>query len=178
MPDEVRWAYACEISARAALAVRFYFDGDILGLGTLSRPCPPVIYEGPDPGSGKARHRWHAAGATQKDAQRLLAELVKKSHDGDYRTPDRQALVIVAYKPQLSDVKTGQGRRTIDLEPKTVAVLRAWKKRQMEEQVLTNVRPDTDRMFAHPDGSCLNPDYFSQVFDRHLAKSALQRFAT
>jgi integrase len=28
-------------------------------------------------------------------------------------------------------------------------------------------------MFAHPDGSCLNPDYFSQVFDRHLAKSAL-----
>jgi integrase len=43
----------------------------------------------------------------------------------------------------------------------------------MEEQVLTNVRPDTDRIFAHPDGSWLNPDYFSQVFDRHLAKSAL-----
>lgn len=307
-----------------------------------------VIYEGPDPGTGKSRHRWHSAGTTRKDAQRLLAELVKKSHDGDYRAPDRvtvgqyleqrwlpikkaqlrastfdsyrrnidnhvvpaigtvplqrltpehldafygelltsgrrsgnggglsvktvrnihtmlhkaladaarkgtvprnvatladpprlssarrpemtvwdadqlrqfldeiaghrlysafyllattgmrrgellglrwsdvdlerpsisvsRALVIVAYKPQLSDVKTGQGRRTIDLEPKTVAVLRAWKKRQMEEHMLTNVRPDTGRMFAHPDGSCVNPDYFSQVFDRHLTKSALPR---
>ena len=51
-----------------------------------------VIYEGPDPGSGKARHRWHAAGATRKAAQRLLAELVKKSHDGDYRAPVRVTL--------------------------------------------------------------------------------------
>lgn len=305
-----------------------------------------VIYEGPDPGSGKARHRWHAAGAARKDAQRLLAELVKKSHDGDYRAPDRvtlgeyleqrwlpakkaqlrastfdsyrrnvinhvvpaigavplqrlspehldafyadllisgrrngnggglsvktvryihtmlhkaladaarkgtvpknvaaladpptlssaprpemkvwdadqlrqfleqmarhrlypafyllattgmrrgevlglrwsdvdlerhsisvrRALVIVAYEPQLSDVKTGTGRRTIDLEPKTVAVLRAWKKRQAEERMLTNTRPETDLVFAHPDGRCINPDYFSQVFDRHIAKSAL-----
>ncbi len=51
-----------------------------------------VIYEGPDPGTGKSRHRWHSAGATRKDAQRLLAELVKKSHDGDYRAPDRVTL--------------------------------------------------------------------------------------
>jgi integrase len=307
-----------------------------------------VIYESLDPRSGKARHRWHAAGATRKDAQRLLADLVKKSHDGDYRSPDRvtfgqylqdkwlpakkaqlrastfdsyrrnielhvvpaigavplqkltpehldtfyaelltsgrcngkggglsvksvrnihtmlhkaladatrkgtvlrnvaavadpprlssaprpemtvwdakqlrlflqevsshrlypafyllattgmrrgevlglrwsdvdldghsisvsRALVIVAYEPQLSDVKTGHGRRTIDLEPKTVAVLRAWKKRQMEERMLTNVRPATDLIFAHPDGSWINPDYFSQVFDRHLAKSDLPK---
>lgn len=305
-----------------------------------------VIYEGLDPGSGKARHRWHAAGATRKEAERLLAELVKKSHDGDYRAPDRvtvgqylqerwlpakraqlrastfesyrvnvanhvvpaigavplqrltpehldtfyaelltsgrqnghegglsvktvrnihtilhkaladaarkgtvlrnvadladpprlssaprpemkvwdtkqlrqfleeiedhrlypafyllantgmrrgevlglrwsdvdldaasvsvsRALVIVAYDPQLSDVKTGHGRRTIDLEPKTVAVLRAWKKRQIEERMLTSARPGTDLIFAHPDGSWINPDYFSQVFDRHLARSAL-----
>jgi integrase len=305
-----------------------------------------VIYEGPDPRSGKERHRWHAAGATRKDAQRLLADLVKKSHDGDYRSPDRitfgeylegkwlpakraqlrastfdsyrrnielhvipaisavplqkltpehldtfyaelltsgrrngkggglsvksvrnihtmlhkaladatrkgtvlrnvaavadpprlssaprpemkvwdakqlrrflqeisghrvypafyllattgmrrgevlalrwsdvdldehsisvsRALVIVAYEPQLSDVKNGQGRRTIDLERKTVAVLRAWKKRQNEERLLTNLRPARDLIFTHPDGSWINPDYFSQVFDRHLAKSDL-----
>jgi integrase len=85
-----------------------------------------------------------------------------------------RALVIVAYEPQLSDVKTGQGRRSIDLEPKTVAVLRAWKKRQKEERMLTHLRPETDLMFAHPDGSWINPDYFSQVFDRHVSKSALQ----
>jgi integrase len=305
-----------------------------------------VIYEGPDPSSGKAHHRWHAAGGTRKEAERLLADLVKKSHDGDYRTPDRitlgqylqdkwlpakkaqlrastfdsyrrnielhvvpaigavplqklmpehldtfyaelltsgrrngnggglsvktvrnmhtmlhkaladaarkgtilrnvaavadpprlssalrpemkvwdanqlrqflqeisshrlypafyllattgmrrgevlglrwsdvdldahsisvsRALVIVAYEPQLSDVKTGQGRRAIDLEPKTITVLRAWKKVQKEERMLTNVRPKTDSIFAHPDGSWINPDYFSQVFDRHVGKSTL-----
>ena len=51
-----------------------------------------VIYEGVDPGTGKSRHRWHAAGPTRRDAERLLAELVKKSHDGDYRAPDRVTL--------------------------------------------------------------------------------------
>ena len=305
-----------------------------------------VIYEGVDPGTGKSRHRWHAAGPTRRDAERLLAELVKKSHDGDYRAPDRvtlgqylldrwlptkqtqlrpstfesyrcnivnhvvpsigsvllqrltpehldafyadllasgrqngtagglsvktvrnihtvlhkalsdaarkgtvarnvalladpprlssarrpemkvwdakqlaqfvremaghrlypafyllantgmrrgevlglrwkdvdleratlsvsRSLVSVAYKPQLSDVKTNNGRRTIDLEPKTVAVLRAWKKRQIEERMLANLRPNGDLLFAHPDGSVINPDYLSQVFDRHVAKSTL-----
>lgn len=84
-----------------------------------------------------------------------------------------RSLVNVAYQPQLSDVKTNNGRRTIDLEPKTVAVLRTWKKRQIEERMLANLRPTADFILAHPDGSVINPDYLSQVFDRHLAKSAL-----
>ncbi len=54
-----------------------------------------------------------------------------------------------------------------------VAVLRAWKKRQIEERMLANLRPTADLIFAHPDGSAINPDYLSQVFDRHLAKSTL-----
>lgn len=305
-----------------------------------------VIYEGIDAGTGKSKHRWHAAGPTRRDAERLLADLVKKSHDGDYHAPDRvtlgqylierwlptkqaqlrattfesyrcnivnhvvpgigavplqrltpehldtfyadllasgrqngargglsvktvrnihtvlhkaladaarkgtvprnvalladpprlssarrpemkvwdakqlgqflveidghrlypafyllantgmrrgevlglrwkdvdldratlvvsRSLVLVAYQPQLSDVKTNNGRRTIDLEPKTVAVLRAWKKAQIEERMLANLRPAADIVFAHPDGSVINPDYLSQVFDRHLTKSAL-----
>jgi integrase len=86
-----------------------------------------------------------------------------------------RSLVLVAYEPQLSDVKTNNGRRTIDLEPKTVAVLRAWKKAQIEERMLANLRPAADLVFAHPDGSVINPDYLSQVFDRHVAKSALPR---
>ena len=35
-----------------------------------------VIYEGVDPGTGKPRHRWHAAGPTRREAERLLADLV------------------------------------------------------------------------------------------------------
>jgi integrase len=39
--------------------------------------------------------------------------------------------------------------------------------------MLANLRPDTDLIFAHPDGSYIHPDYLSQVFDRHVAKSTL-----
>lgn len=39
-----------------------------------------VIYEGIDPATGKGRHRWHAAGSTRKEAERLLANLVKSHH--------------------------------------------------------------------------------------------------
>ena len=86
-----------------------------------------------------------------------------------------RSLVLVAYHPQLSDVKTNNGRRTIDLETKTVAVLRAWKKAQIEERMLANLRPAADLVLAHPDGSVINPNYLRQVFDRHVARSALPR---
>ena len=43
-----------------------------------------------------------------------------------------QAAISVAYALQVADVKTGTSRRTIDLDPRTVAVLRSWRKRQLE----------------------------------------------
>ena len=51
-----------------------------------------VIYEGIDPATGKGRHRWHAAGPTRKGAERLLVELVKRHHDGEYRPPQKITL--------------------------------------------------------------------------------------
>lgn len=308
-----------------------------------------VVYEGTDPATGRQRHRWHVGGATRKEAERVLTDLVKRQHDGDYRAPDRitfgtylqdrwlptkkaqlrastfdsyernlalhviptlgevpiqrltpedldelyarllasgklngaggglsiktvryihtivrkaladaqrkgtvlrnvadladppklsaapkremrawtaeelrafldetesqrlhpafflaantgmrrgevlglswadvdldasrlsvhRALVSIAYELQLVDVKTATARRTVDLDGRTVAVLRNWRKRQLEERVLSGLRPeDATLVFAHPDGSPIHPDYFSQCFDRHLAKSALPR---
>ncbi len=51
-----------------------------------------VVYEGIDPASGKPRHRWHAAGETRKGAEKVLGDLVKRMHDGDYRSPDKITL--------------------------------------------------------------------------------------
>ncbi|MFT7475367.1 MAG: integrase [Verrucomicrobiales bacterium] len=51
-----------------------------------------VLYEGIDPGTGKPRHRWHSAGETRKSAEKVLADLVKRMHDGDYRSPDKITL--------------------------------------------------------------------------------------
>jgi integrase len=306
-----------------------------------------VVYEGTDPVTGKERHRWHQGGDTRRDAERVLTELVKRLHDGDYRSPERitlgdylverwlplrksqlghstfdsyrrsidlhvlprigmiplqrltpedldsfyadlltegrlnggggglapktvrnmhgmlhkaladacrkgtvqrnvagladpprarrrsamqvwnaeqlrqfldeieghrlapafyvaantgmrrgevlglhwrdvdletsrlsvhQAMLNVAYEKRLGDVKTDTGRRTIDLDPRTVAVLQAWRKARLAEQELTGRSPNhTDVVFAKPDGEAVHPDYFSQLFDRHVAKSSLPR---
>ena len=51
-----------------------------------------VVYEGTDAATGKPRHRWHAAGDTRKDAEKILGDLIKRMHDGDYRSPDKITL--------------------------------------------------------------------------------------
>jgi integrase len=80
----------------------------------------------------------------------------------------RQALVSVAYELHISDVKTGSGRRTIDIEEETVEVLRQWRKaRELEaggpigEEAL---------VFSKPDTTWIHPDVFSQTFDRVVAR--------
>jgi len=85
------------------------------------------------------------------------------------RVSVRQALVSVAYDVQLSDVKTGTGRRTIDLDEDVVEVLETWREVRTEER--SGRKPAAaDLVFAKPDGESVHPDSFSQVFDRVVAK--------
>lgn len=87
-----------------------------------------------------------------------------------------RAIITVEYQKTVSDVKTATGRRTIDLDERTVAVLRAWRDRQEQEATATGrVIHDDDTVFAKPDGDSIHPDYMSQVFDRHLETSELPR---
>ena len=51
-----------------------------------------VVYEGIDPGTGKERHRWHAAGPRRGDAERLVNDLVKRRHQGVETPSDRSTL--------------------------------------------------------------------------------------
>lgn len=76
----------------------------------------------------------------------------------------RHQIVNVGYEMIVDDVKTTTGRRTIDLDPRTVAVLRAWRKAQLEERMACGLRPIDDgivlrqtRRDAHPSGS-VQPD--------------------
>ena len=306
-----------------------------------------VIYEGTDPATGKPRHRWHSAGPTRKEAEKLLTDLVKRMHDGDYRSPERitlgdylverwlplrksqvgpstwnayrqtiqshvvprigriplqrltpedlerfyadlltdgklngakgglnpktvrnihgmlhkaladacrrglllrnvtdiadpprvrhtssmsvwdaaqlrqflaeieehplgtlyllgahtgmrrgellglewrsvdlvaarisvhQAVTNVSYEKLVGDVKTQTSRRMIDLDERTVSALRSWRESQQAEHELTGRMWKEDGfVFARPDGSPIHPDYVSQCFERHLAKSSLPR---
>lgn len=88
----------------------------------------------------------------------------------------RHAVLNVAYELVLADVKTKTSRRTIDLDARTVAVLRAWRKTQLEERMALGSRPDDDGIvFSALEGGPTHPDLFSQIFDRHVAKSTLPR---
>jgi integrase len=75
----------------------------------------------------------------------------------------RQAVILVAYKLMISDVKTDTGRRSIDLDERTIAVLKAWRKRQCDERELVGpaAYQDGDLVFPRPDGAPTNPDAFS-----------------
>ena len=81
----------------------------------------------------------------------------------------RQALVSIAYDVEISDVKTGTGRRTIDLDPVTVDVLKAWRIQRAEENGGIEPRGE-ELVFVKPDGSWIHPQSFSQVLGRKVAK--------
>jgi len=81
----------------------------------------------------------------------------------------RQALVSVAYEVQISDVKTGSGRRTIDLDCGTVEVLRSWRSDRFGDQCDREPGIE-DLVVLRPDGSQIHPDIFSQTFDRCVTK--------
>jgi len=67
-------------------------------------------------------------------------------------------------------------RRTVDLDPRTIAVLKAWKRDQIAERVALGVRPRDDSLvFAKPDGTPIHPDSYSQYFDRLVAASDVPR---
>jgi integrase len=307
-----------------------------------------VIYEGVDPATGKERHRWHAAGATRKEAERVMAGLVKRYHDGDYRPPEKitlgeylerwlptqrqplapstfssyegnirlhvlpyigsiplqrltpedldelyamllmngrrnngggplsaktvrlvhavvhKALADAArkgsvirnvadladppkisssarpkmevwnadelrrffdlieghhlyaafyvkantgmrrgevlgltwrtidfdnarlsvtqnvtapnYQVSVSDVKSAHSLRTIDIDQRTIAILKSWRRQQLEQQMETGVRANASGfVFAKPNGDPLHPDYFSQSFERLIARMDLPR---
>jgi integrase len=88
----------------------------------------------------------------------------------------RQAAITVEYEVSFADVKTTTARRTIDLDDRTVEVLRAWEARREEEAALVGATvTDDETVFARGDGGVTHPDYFSQVFDRTLVKSELAR---
>jgi integrase len=84
----------------------------------------------------------------------------------------RQALVSVAYEVELSDVKTGSGRRTIDLDPGTVDLMKLWRIQRSEESDGRDPGDD-DLVFTKEDGALIHPDFFSQTFDRNVAKLAV-----
>ena len=52
----------------------------------------PVVYGGINRTTGRDIRDWHDGFASRKEAERALAEIIKRKQDGDYRSPDRITL--------------------------------------------------------------------------------------
>jgi len=81
-------------------------------------------------------------------------------------------------EPVWSDPKTARGRRSIALDPGTVAVLRSVRAGQAQERLLCGSGyVDHDLVFAHPDGRPLHPERFSRTFGEQVARHGLPRLS-
>jgi integrase len=88
----------------------------------------------------------------------------------------RQSVITVSGKPQFDSVKSARSRRTISVDPRTIAVLRRHRQTQLEQRVAVGAGyTDRSLVFAMPDGRPWNPDTISQAFDREAARAELSR---
>ncbi len=85
-----------------------------------------------------------------------------------------QTLLAVADKLSFSAPKTTKSRRSVALDPTTLAVLRDHRVAHVEERLRWGpVYQDADLVFCAEDGSPLHPDRFSKAFAKHAAAAGL-----
>jgi integrase len=82
----------------------------------------------------------------------------------------------VNYKIVMGTPKTARGRRSIAIDPVTAHVLREHRKRQWAERsLLEKAFADQDLVFCNVKGGPVHPDFFSQTFDRTVARLGMRR---
>jgi integrase len=87
-----------------------------------------------------------------------------------------QALVTVAGAPVVTDVKSANSRRTIDIDAGTVAVLRRHRVAQLEWRMMAGPGwTDTGLVFTNPSGTAWHPDTISGTVQRLIDNSGLPR---
>ena len=89
-----------------------------------------------------------------------------------------QATTVVDGHPVTGDVKTKRSRRVVDIDAGTLAVLRAWAKRQKQYRLLLG--PEwiaTGLVFTMPTGEAWHPDSISQAFQRLVTPYSKKRAA-
>jgi integrase len=85
-----------------------------------------------------------------------------------------QTVIMVHHDIEVGSPKTARGRRTVALDPGTVAALREHRKRQAAERLLMGAGfSDHGLVFCMPDGGPLHPERFSRTFSRQTARAGL-----
>ncbi|MCZ7535227.1 MAG: site-specific integrase [Acidimicrobiia bacterium] len=88
----------------------------------------------------------------------------------------RRSLIAVDDELVWSDPKTSRSRRNLSLDSETVAVLRAHRRRRLEERLAAGeLWEEHDLVFSTETGEALHPDRFSRAFERAVQSSGLPR---
>jgi integrase len=89
-----------------------------------------------------------------------------------------QTIVVVDYKLVASEPKTSAGRRTLALDQRTVAALRAHRARQLEERLAWGeLWNDEGLVFVREDGRPVHPERVSKWFDQRVRRAGLPRLS-
>ena len=88
----------------------------------------------------------------------------------------RQTIISVGYEVMRSDPKTAKGTRTIDLDARTVQMLRVHRADQRVEQQLLGLPKHLEGLaFCRETGEPYHPDLVRQSFERRVRTSAVPR---
>jgi len=92
------------------------------------------------------------------------------------RVTPRKPRVQVNYKVHVSEPKTAKGKRSLALDPVTVAALRRQRACQAEERLAVGPAwQDSGLVFTWPDGRPIHPERFSKWFEVRAIRSGLPR---
>lgn len=174
--------------------------GDAVRKGSLVRNPATLADQPKREVSNKREREMHVWTAVQLqtflaslDDERLAPALLLAAHTGmrrgevvglcwaDVDLPARlihirQAATVVAYQLRIADVKTSNGRRTIDINDDIVHALQAQFNNQTEERLLVGGAEDYDLVFARPDGRPTHPEVLSRTFERLVVRRGLPKF--
>ena len=73
---------------------------------------------------------------------------------------------------RIVDRTKGGEPRVIELDSRTIAMLRAWRKLQAQEKLRSETYEDHGLVFPRADGRLFHPEFFSKTFDRRVRQEA------
>ena len=112
---------------------------------------------------------WLLAASTGMRRGELLGVQWSDVDLGRVRIAVRRSLVTVGHEVVVSEPKTAKGRRSVALDPATVAGLKAWRKQQTAERLAWGPAwTDSGLVFTREDGRPLHPREVTRAFSRHV----------
>jgi integrase len=92
------------------------------------------------------------------------------------RVSPRRPRVVVNYEFVVSEPKTAMGRRSLALDPATVAALREHRTRQLEQRLAVGPRwQDSGLLFTWPDGRPIHPERFTRWFEQYARAAGVPK---